>query len=332
MDRLNFNGVRKILLLFLLILFVGVAGFMMIEHWSPQDALFMVLITLSTIGYGEVHPLSEVGKLFTMFYILFGVGFGLYSFSFLASIIIEGSLHHIFRRNRMIKNIASQTDHYIICGVGRVGSFVASMLETEKKSFVIIDPEEQKLEAVALQKNWNYLVGDASSELLLQEAGIERASGIVVTTNTDPVNLYIVLTARMMNPDILIIARANTPESYEKLRQAGATRVISPHIAGGKLMVSALLKPNVANFLESTFSPDDDVYIEEFTISDSSKLNNISIKEADFHHSIGVTIIAVIKGGTKQVIVNPESETPLHHGDNLIVVGNRDQVVALKAL
>ncbi|MEI6221568.1 MAG: potassium channel protein [bacterium] len=323
---------KKVLLLVILTVFVGVAGFMIIEGWSFFDALYMVVITLTTIGYGEVQPLSPAGRIFNIFFITIGVTMALYALSTIASLVIGGNLQQAYWRKKMAKSITTLKEHYIVCGLGRVGLYIASVLDQEKQPFVVIDTNENTLENTAEKNHWNFILGDASSEEILKQAGVSKAKGIIICTHTDANNVYITLSARMMNPKISIVARGNSLEAHDKLVKAGADQVISPHVAGGKLMVSALLKPHVTNFLESTFSPLDDVYIEEIEIKPKSSLANITIKKSDLHHQVGVTILAIINHKDKKTLINPPASTMIEANDKLLIVGNKKQIKATREL
>src|SRR5215471_18058878 len=227
---------------------VGTAGFHYIEHWSWFDSFYMVVITLSTIGYAEVHPLSHAGRVFNTGLIIAGVAVVFLMVGALTQALLEFELVKVFGKRRMERGVANLKDHYIICGAGRVGNSVARELGRKPCPFVIIECDEKS--AAELDPRWLVLVGDAASEKTLRDAGVDRAIGLVAATTTDATNIYIVLTARSLNPRLKIIARASEERAEKHLKTAGADVVISPYAAAGHRIAQSFLRPNVLDFLD----------------------------------------------------------------------------------
>src|SRR5262245_5499382 len=238
----------------LLLSAAGTVGFHFIERWSWFDSFYMVVITLSTIGYQEVHPLSHAGRVFNSALIISGVAMVFLMVGALTQALLEFELVKVFGRRRMEREVANLKNHYIICGAGRVGHSVARELARKPCPFVIIESDERS--AAELDTKWLVVMGDAASEKTLRDAGIDRAIGLVAATTTDATNIYIVLTARSLNPRLKIIARASEERAEKHLRTAGADVVISPYAAAGHRCAQCSLRPNVLDFLDlATYRP-----------------------------------------------------------------------------
>src|SRR5690348_8216679 len=246
----RFRYLRWIALALVVLFVLGTVGFHVLEGWTWFDAFYMVLITVTTIGYTEVHPLTEVGRVFNVAIIILGVGLVFLAIGALAQALLEFELLNVFGRRRMEREIGRLRDHYIICGAGRVGRSAARELARRPAPFVIIEQNESKAARYA-GENWLTLIGDATKEQTLREVQIEHASGLVAATTTDATNLYIVLTARGLNPKLKIIARASEEDAEKHLLTAGADSVVSPYLFAGQRIAQSFLRPHVVSFLDT---------------------------------------------------------------------------------
>jgi len=309
---------------------VGTTGFHYIEHWSWFDSFYMVVITFSTIGYGEVHPLSHAGRVFNIGLILMGVALVLLMVGAMTQALLEFELGKVFGKRRMEREIANLKDHYIICGAGRVGSSVALEL-SRKHPFVIIENNEKSL--ADLDPKWLTMVGDAASEKTLREAGIERAKGLVAATTTDATNIYIVLTAKSIKSSVKIIARASEERAEKHLKTAGADMVISPYVAAGHRIAQSFVRPNVVDFLDlaTSHSGTPRLLIEEILVSQQSRLAGTTVGQSGIHHEFGIMVLA-IRGAGNETRINPKALDVINAGDYLIAMGEPGQLNKLEAV
>jgi voltage-gated potassium channel len=316
-------------LVFVGVIGLGVGGYMAIEGWSFFDALYMTVITVATVGYREVHPLSTAGLAFTMVFIFIGTAAFMFIFFGVGEYVIAGQIEGAFGRRRMKKQIDRLTGHYIICGYGLVGQEVARELARDAVPFVVIDVSP---EAVKKCETAGYprIEGDASSDDVLREAGIERAAGVVVATNSDVDNVYMTLSARSVNQDVLIVARANAPQSEPKLVRAGATHVTSPNSIGGRRMAGLLLKPAVVEFLDVVrYSDEFALSLDEVTVKENSVFAGVPLGEARGKAKFGGNILAVKKRDGKS-IPNYAPDTLIENGDKLITIGTNEELAEFK--
>ena len=309
---------------------VGTTGFHYIEHWSWFDSFYMVVITFSTIGYGEVHPLSHAGRVFNIGLILMGVALVLLMVGAMTQALLEFELGKVFGKRRMEREIANLKDHYIICGAGRVGSSVALEL-SRKHPFVIIENNEKSL--ADLDPKWLTMVGDAASEKTLREAGIERAKGLVAATTTDATNIYIVLTAKSIKSSVKIIARASEERAEKHLKTAGADMVISPYVAAGHRIAQSFVRPNVVDFLDlaTSHSGTPRLLIEEILVSQQSRLAGTTVGQSGIHHEFGIMVLA-IRGAGNETRINPKALDVINAGDYLIAMGEPGQLNKLEVV
>lgn len=291
----------------------------------------MVIITLSTIGYQEVHPLSHAGRVFNVVLIIAGVALVFLMIGALTQALLEFELVKVFGKRRMERDIASLKDHYIICGAGRVGNSVARDLAHKPCPFVIVETTEASV--AALDPKWLVLIGDAASEKTLHHAGIDHAAGLVAATTTDATNIYIVLTARSLNPRLKIIARASEETAEKHLKTAGADVVISPYAAAGHRIAQSFLRPHLLDFLDITSdrSGTFQMLIEEIRIAPQSSLAGTTVGSSGIHHKFGIMILAIrhADGNTR---FNPEAHEPIQEGDCLIAMGEHVQLAKLETL
>ncbi len=323
-------------LLLLLTLVIGTVGMHTLGHgrWSWFEALFHVVITLSTVGYGELPGMDHMtaARAFTMLLIVLGTGTVVYFASVVTALVVEGDLRDLFERNRMKKAIEKLQGHVIVCGVGRTGSQVVNELRLTRTPFVAVDTNEEALRKLHDEHHdVLYLVGDAAEDGTLSAAGIDRAFGLVAALSDDPENLYITLSARSLNPSLRIITKAVEAAAEPKMRKAGADKVVSTNRIGGMRLVSEMIRPNVTEFLDQMLrDPDHVLRIEEATVHGESVLANRTLATAALRKVCDVLVVAVrLEDGT--YCFNPGGEQVLHPGCTLIVLGARDEVTKLRA-
>ena len=314
----------------LVILLGGALGYQTIEGWDFSDGLYMAVITLSTVGYQEVRPLSQSGRIFTMILIFSGLGFMFYVVGVMAQVIVDGQLQDILGRRRLQKTIEKLKDHYIICGFGRIGEVIARELSCNHIPIVVIDSRPQHVQILD-KLGYPYLIGNAIQEEILLAAGLTRAQGLVATVTSDADNVYIVLTARSLNPNLKIVARAGEAGSEQKLRRAGANIVISPYELGGQRMAQTIIRPTVVDFMDVALGEGFELSLEEIAVSANSELVGVSLKDSGIRQRLDLIIVAIKRiDGT--MLFNPQPETAILAGDTLIALGskaNLDRLVQL---
>lgn len=313
----------------LAVVVMGVIGYMTIDGWSFIDSLFMTIITITTVGYLEVHPQGPAGRAFTMILLLAGTGTAFYFLIAITEFLIEGHLTGILAEKRVEKEILKLDGHYIICGYGKVGANVADEFKASGATFVIIDNNQERVEACR-EQGYLCIEGDASSDEVLLKAGVERAKGLIAAVDNDADNVFVTLTARVLNPDINIVARSILEESREKLIRAGANRVVSPAFIGGRRMASIMLRPLVSDYLDVvTFGDGLQFSLEELIVTQVSTVRGMSLAEADIRQRTGALILA-IKKASGEFNTNPKANTVLEAGDHLVVLGTQTQLDAVQ--
>lgn len=314
------------------ILGVGTAGYVLIEGWSAADSLWMVVITLTTIGYGEVAPLSPEGRLFTMAYIAAGLSIGTYAVTRLTSAVLEGDIVEMYRENRRRRRMRSLVGHYIVIGYGRLGEVVVKELVETGAQVCIIESDADLVSRLERDCPHVMLQGDGAEDSVLRRAGIERARGLAVTAAPVAQAIFITLSARQLNSEIPILTRVDSDESSVKARRAGATAVVSPHIMGGWRMAHGLARPHTTNFLDlATLAEHDDIMLDEVEVDDASGWVGRTLGEMQVARDQGVLVVA-IRRVTGEMVVTPSAATPLHAGDILIVVGEPANVSGFNAV
>jgi voltage-gated potassium channel len=317
--------------LFFVLLAFGSGGYMAIEGWNFFDALYMTVITVATVGYGEVHPVSAAGRMFTLVLIFLGVGYFLYVVGNFIQFLVEGRIRFILGRRKLDRQINKLKGHYIICGYGRMGRALARLLIQRYLDVVVIEQNAART-TVMDEDGILYLVGSATDESLLMRAGIERARGLMTVVGSDADNVFLVLLARQMNPDIFIVARAVMNSAKRTLTAAGANKVVSPYELGARRMAHAILRPTVIEFLEMAFADDSvDVEVEEITIKPHSPVVRRTLYESEIRPKYNVIIISVKKEDGRMVF-NPDSQTLLEGNDTLVVVGKAANIKGLERL
>ncbi len=311
-----------------IVIIAGTVGFHYIEGWPWFDGFYMVITTLTTIGYQETHPLSHAGRVFNVFIILSGVGLVFLAIGSLTQALLEFELQSFFGRRRMEREIGRLTDHYIICGAGRVGRSAARELARRPASFVIVESSDAKAQKFA-SENWLMLIGDATQEQTLRDAQIDRARGLVAATTTDATNLYIVLTARTLNPRLHIIARASEDMAEKHLLSAGADSVVSPYTFAGQRIAQSFLRPHVVSFLDTaTTHLGMDLEIGEIPVVQRSPFAGKTIETSRIRQDRGVIILAIKR--EKGMRFNPAPDDRIEAGDFLIAMGEPQQLRALE--
>ncbi|HLW52892.1 MAG TPA: potassium channel protein [Candidatus Angelobacter sp.] len=331
MNLHSFRLLGAFTLCLLVLTVAGTVGFHFIEGWGWFDSFYMVVITLSTIGYQEVHPLSHAGRVFNVALITAGVAMVFLMIGAATQALLEFELHKIFGKRRMERDVANLRNHYIICGAGRVGHSVARELSRKPCPFVVVESDEKSL--ADLDSKWLTILGDAASEKTLTTAGIDRAAGLVAATTTDATNIYIVLTARALNPRLKIIARASEESAEKHLKTAGADAVISPYAAAGHRIAQSFLRPNVLDFLDiaTDRSGTLEMVIEEIRVGDRSSLAAATVGSSRIHHEFGIMILA-IRRTSGETRFNPTAQEAIQAGDYLIVMGEPSQLGKLEHL
>lgn len=323
---------RKIIFILILltgVLAFGTVGYMLIANMRFIDAFYMTVITLATVGFKEVKELDENGKIFTIILILSGFGVFTYTLTVGAKIIIEGEIKEVFKKRKMRKKIETLSGHYIICGYGRMGSIIAKELKANGIPVVIIEKNESNIPE---EEDLLYVIGDATHDQVLKSAGIEKAKGLITVLPSDAENLYVVLSARELNQNLFIVARAVEKEAEAKLKRAGANRVVSPYFIGGLRIAHTVLRPTVVDFLEfATRSEYEEIQIEEIEVAAHSKLIGKTIAQSGIGRDIGVIIIG-IKRADGRMKFNPTSQTLIKEGDTLIVIGQTEKLSMLEEL
>lgn len=311
---------------------IGASGFMIIEDFSLLEAFYMTIITLSTVGFTEVRPLSSEGRFFTSILILTNIIIFAYAYANISSFFFEGGILNVFRKRKMNREINALSEHVIVCGLGRIGFQVCQELVLEHVPFVVIERDEAHIQKrTNLFPNLLYIIGEATDDIILLQAGIERARALITTLPNDSDNVYVTLSARdIASSNLRIISRVNQPSAEKKLYKAGCTNVVMPESIGGTHMASLVIKPDVLDFIQYVTSPGQtDLFFDEITCNPS--IHGKSIKELDIRNRTGANIIG-FRLNTGQFVVNPSSETELVSNSKLIVLGDQMQIEKLKEL
>jgi voltage-gated potassium channel len=316
--------------LLVLVTLAGTVGYMVVEGWSAWDAFYMAVITITTVGYKEVHEMSRAGQVLTVALLTAGVGAALYTFTLLATLVVEGGLPSRLQQRRLQRMLETITDHFIICGYGRIGSTVALQFQRQHVPYVVIERDPERLRA-ATEDGSIAVEADASREDVLKRVGIDRARGFIAAVGTDAENVYAVLSARVMRPDLFIIGRAETEDATLKLKRAGADRVISPYHIGAVTIAQTALRPAVVDFVELATGTDNlDLAMEQITVDTRSALANRTILEGNLRQRFGVIVVG-IQRQDRHMDFNPEPDTRILAGDKLVVLGHPDALKKLEA-
>lgn len=319
------------ILILLLLISAGTAGYMVLEGWNFLDSIYMTIITLGTIGYREIHDLTDIGKIFTMVLIVVGVSVLGYIVGTLAQVMFEGQIQRVIGRKKVEKKIGELQGHYIICGFGRIGSLISKEFHAKSLPFVVVECDQKMTERLE-EEGYLHLNGDATADETLLKAGIKQARGLISVVASDTENVYITLTARGLNPDLYILARSGEEGSELKLKRAGANKVVSPYVIGGTRMAQSILRPNVVDFIEiATGSEHVDLQMDEVNIPQYSQFAGQTLISSGFRKETGVIIVGIKKTNGK-MIFNPHSNAVIEGGDTLIVLGEPPNVLKLEGL
>jgi len=313
----------------ILIIAAGTIGYMMIEGWLFVDALYMTVITISTVGFKEVNQVGEGGRIFTMVLVFSGVGFTLYVAAAVVQFMVEGRIRIIMGRRRLNKKIDRLKNHYIVCGYGRIGRVLCRHLKRANIDVAVIEKDSGQI-PVMDEDGVLYIVGEATDENSLIKAGIERAKAVVAALATDTDNVFLVLTARQLVPELLIMARASQETAKIKLRAAGANYVESPYEMGAVSMAHRIIRPTVTSFLDLAFAHKrKDIQMEEIPVSNASELVNVQLKDSGIRQNYNLIIIA-IKKADGNMLFNPSFEAVIAPNDTVIAVGEVDNLQKLE--
>jgi len=333
-DTISSRGSIKIMrgvMMLAMVLLIGTIGYMVIEEWQLLDALYMTVITITTVGYGEIRQVSEPGRIFTIFIIFAGMGILGYTFGMVAQAMVEFQVRSILGRRKLGLKIKSLKDHYIMCGYGRIGRIIAQELNSNKIPVIVIDQNPDSKEALENQ-DIPYIIDDATSEDVLIEAGIERAKGLIAVVESDADNLFITMTARGLNSDLYILARADEEQTQKKLLRGGADRVVLPYLIGGHKMAQTIVKPAVTDFLELTVhNKDIELKLEELLVGKGSRLNGVTLVDSGIRQETNIIILAIRKKDG-EMSFNPSSQTRIESGDTLISLGYSDDLERLSKM
>ena len=326
------NPVRHLrfsLLILLATIALGTAGYTLIEGWSPFDSLYMTVITLATVGFREVHDLTHEGKAFTMVLIVFGAGIIAYTVGSLIQFMMEGQLQNILGRRKLEKEIEKLQGHYIVCGYGRIGTLICKEFRARPIPFVVVEKDPAAAEKLNAE-GYLFVRGDATDDETLVSAGIRRARGLITAVTSDTENVYITLTARGLNPELFILARAGEEGSEKKLKRAGASKVISPYIIGASRMAQAVLRPSVVDFIEiATAGENLELQLEEIRVTAASTLVRKTLVSSGIRRDWGIIIVG-IKKKAGEMLFNPASDTLIEAGDILITLGQKAAIQNLE--
>jgi voltage-gated potassium channel len=308
----------------------GTFGYTVLEGWSLWDGFYMTATTITTVGFKEVHPLSRAGEVFTVGVIVGGVGTAFYTFTLLASLVVEGGLHQRLERRRRQRMLEQLRDHFIVCGYGRIGATIVEELRRQRVPYVVIERDPERVHEV-IEQHGLAVLADASSEDVLKRVGIDRARGLIAAVGTDAENVYAVLTARDLRRDLYIVGRAETEDAERKLLRAGANRVVRPYRIGARELAQTALRPAVVDFFElATRSGNLELAIEQVTIADHSGLVGQTIMEANVRQRFGLIVVGIQRRAGRMEF-NPPADAVMQAGDQLVVLGRTDGLRELEA-
>ncbi len=314
----------------LFILVIGTSGYMLLEDISFTDAIFMTVISITTVGFKEVFPLSDTSKFFTIFLIFGGVGLFLYIVSMITEVMVEGGLQSFLGRRNMEKRLAGIKEHYIVCGFGRIGKVICKILHENNRSFIIIENDPDEIKAID-ELGYLVLSGDATNDDILIKAHIDQAKSLIAVTSSDADNVYIILSAKGLNPDIYILARSSGKLGAEtKLLRAGADKVISPYDIGARRMAQSIIRPTVIDFIDLTVHHGElGLRLEELRVSENAAFVNKTLMDSGIRQEHDLIVVA-IKREKGEMLFNPNPSTEILAGDILVVLGEHANIHGLE--
>jgi voltage-gated potassium channel len=318
--RRHFTGPTLAVALLILVTAGGTVGYVVIEGWSWWDAFYMTIISVTTVGYREVHQLSRAGEVFTTILLISGVGTAFYAFTLGATIVVEGGLAKRLRRHRINRMIDELDGHFILCGFGRIGSVIADEFRQQSIPFVVVERDPERVEE-ALERGIMVVEADASREETMKRLRIDKARGLVAAVGTDAENVYTILTARVLAPGLFIVGRAETEDAERKIRRAGADRVVSPYAIGAQQMAQTALRPAVVDFVKlATQAGNLDLAMEQIRVMAGSSLADRSLIEANLRQRFGVIVVGIQRAGGRMEF-NPAPDAVMKDSDQLVVLG-----------
>lgn len=303
---------------------------MFLEGFPLTDALYLTIITVATVGYGDIVPATDGGKILTVVLVLVGVSFVMYMFGKIVEAMVEGGLREIMGKRHMKKQLKHLSKHYIVCGHGRIGSIICQTLFENNEPFVVIENKEEEIQAI-LEKGYVMIAGEASNDDILIEAGIERAAGLIAVVSTDADNVFITLTAKGLTPGIKVLARSSGATGTEiKLKRAGADKVICPYYIGGRRMAQSMIRPNVTDFIDlAMYTHDMALRLDEILVTEQAQLNGKTLIQSNLRQGYNIIVIGIKRAG-ENMLFNPKPDTTIHSDDILIILGQSDRITALK--
>lgn len=328
---MNSKKLRYSLLMLIGIIAFGTCGYYLVEHMPLFEAFYMTIITMSTVGFAEVIPLSQSGRIITVIIIILGISAGAYTIGMLVRALVEGELVQIFGRIKVQKQVSGLKQHFIICGFGRIGRIICDELAADNVNFVVIEQDPLVIEQIEARK-YLYLNMDATTEEALLQGGIMQAKGVVTAVNSDAKNVFITMTAKSLRPDVFILARATEEQNENKLFRAGANRVVSPYLIGGRRIAQMLKKPTVVDFVDiAMMGTHLGLMMEEATIGEKSSLIGKSLIDSNLRRDYGVIIVA-IKKVSGEMVFNPMPSETLEGGDVIVVLGKREDLKRMNSV
>ncbi|HER00067.1 MAG TPA: potassium channel protein [candidate division Zixibacteria bacterium] len=319
---------KVVLLMIIFVTIAGTAGYMLLAEQGFLDSLYMTVISITTVGYHEVFEITPRLQVFTILLILSGVATIFYGIMVVMQMVVEGQVATILGRRRMEKDVKKLKNHYILAGFGRVGQIVYNEFEKSGRPFVVIESNAEMIN-ILQNKGGLYIEGNSTEDEVLHQAGIDRAVGLVSTIPSESDNVYLALSARQLNPDLKIIARADSPDAEKKLYRAGADRVICPYELGGMRMALSIIRPNVVDFMElESAGAEADISIEEVIVPENSSLDGVTLKDSDLKNKLDIMVVA-IKKPDKTIHFNPSANTNIEVGDILVLIGRKSNLAKL---
>ncbi len=309
---------------------LGTVGFHLIEGWSLLDSLYVAAQTVTTVGYGDKSPVTRGGRIFSTAFMLLSVGVVLYALTTTVQAIVQSELVATFGQRRHSRRMSKLRNHYIICGAGRVGSHLVRTLLSDEETFIVIERDPQRV-AELTDLGVIVLVRDATLEESLLEAGVDRARGLAACLPDDADNVYVVLTARDLNPDVHIVARAAEEQAESKLKRAGANRVVAPTIIGGHRMAMALTKPAVDDFIGSITANKIGLAFEQLEVEDTSTLVGQKLRDTNIRSELDIVVVSILRSDG-EIVFNPSGESTIEGGDVLIAIGQGESLAKLTSL
>lgn len=327
------NPLRKVFLSLLILIILiggGTTGYTLIEGWTAFESLYMTIITLATVGYKEVYDLSFNGKVFTIVLIVCGTGVLAYAIGSMLQFMVEGQLHRLLGRKKLQKQISSLKEHYIVCGYGRIGRMLCRELASKPVPVIVVEQEQERCLQLE-EEGLLFVQGDATNDDVLEKAGIRQAKGLITVVTSDSANVFITLTARGINPDLFILARASEDSAHLKLMRAGANKVVSPYKIGASRIAQAILRPSVLDFIDIAIGRENiELQLEEIRVSPGSNLVGKNLLNSGIRKNLGLIIVGIKKN--QQMLFNPNPDIEIGANDILIALGKSPDIKNLEKI